>query len=179
MPAEPGRSSTRSRVLVLTGCALFVFLVAQLVQQLVVSHLALGQEVAASSPLSLEYIRNQGAAFGLFPQFQLLFLVVAILVSLYVLIVGSRYRSSRIIQVLLGMLVGGALSNASDRIRYGYVVDYIYIHVWPVFNLADAAITVSAVGIAALLFFSDGAIVGKDAAQAAGTGQKDGQSQDG
>ena len=38
------------------------------------------------------------------------------------------------------MMVGGALANVVDRLRFGYVVDYVDVHVWPVFNLADAAI---------------------------------------
>jgi signal peptidase II len=41
-------------------------------------------------------------------------------------------------------MLGGALGNITDRLRFGYVVDYLDIHVWPVFNLADTAIVIGA-----------------------------------
>jgi signal peptidase II len=47
------------------------------------------------------------------------------------------------------LIVGGALGNVADRLRFGYVVDYLDVHVWPVFNLADAAIVVGAGVLAA------------------------------
>jgi signal peptidase II len=50
----------------------------------------------------------------------------------------------------LGLVLGGATANAVDRFRQGYVVDYIDVHRWPVFNLADMCIVV---GIVAALFF--------------------------
>jgi signal peptidase II len=43
-----------------------------------------------------------------------------------------------------GLIIGGAFGNVADRLRFGYVVDYIDTHVWPVFNLADAAVVVGA-----------------------------------
>jgi signal peptidase II len=49
-------------------------------------------------------------------------------------------------------MVGGALGNATDRLRFGYVVDYLDVHVWPVFNLADAAIVAGAGVLAAASF---------------------------
>jgi signal peptidase II len=47
-----------------------------------------------------------------------------------------------ILQVSYGLILGGAFSNLFDRIWYGYVIDYLDIHIWPVFNLSDTAITV-------------------------------------
>jgi signal peptidase II len=50
------------------------------------------------------------------------------------------------------LMVGGALGNVADRLRFGYVVDYLDVHVWPVFNLADAAIVAGAGVLAAASF---------------------------
>ncbi len=73
--------------------------------------------------------------------FYLLFLLVGLVVlcTLYVYLRVLRGRK-RMLQVSLGLQLGGAIGNLLDRIRIGHVVDFIYIRHWPVFNVADAAI---------------------------------------
>jgi len=78
--------------------------------------------------------------FGLFPNFQQLYLVVAFLVSAYILVVGPRMQGSLGRQVILGAILGGAISNGVDRALRGHVTDFIDFHFWPVFNVADMAI---------------------------------------
>ena len=157
-------SANRRRVAlqfaVLAVSAGVVLAISQMVQAWIVSWMSLGEEVGAHSPLSLEYIRNQGAAFGLFPQFQDLFLVAACVVSVYIVVVAPRRVRSLPLQLALGLILGGALSNALDRLRYGYVVDYFNIHFWPIFNTADVAICVGAIMTVAFVTWSSG---GKDA----------------
>jgi signal peptidase II len=63
-----------------------------------------------------------------------------------------RSKPSRFVQVMLGLLFGGAAGNLIDRLRYGYVVDMFDLMVWPVFNVADMAITVALVGLVVLQF---------------------------
>jgi signal peptidase II len=104
----------------------------------------------------LDFTRNTGAAFGMFQSGGLLFAAVAIVVSLSILVFYRRIADSALpVRLALGLILGGALGNLADRIRLGYVVDFIDLRWWYVFNLADSAIVVG-VGILLLLTSLDG-----------------------
>ena len=135
----PGR---RRQLTVLIGTAVVVFCLDHLTKWLITQHIALGDQVPASGPVTLHHVENRGAAFGLFPQLQFIFLFVAIGVATYILVAGRRFGPGLFPQVLLGMVLGGALANAVDRVVQGYVVDFIDLQRWPVFNVADMAIVV-------------------------------------
>jgi signal peptidase II len=129
-------------MVVLLGTAAAVFGVDHLTKWLVTSHLALYQHWPSSGPVTIHHIENRGAAFGLFPQAQFIFLAVAVMVAGYILIAGRRFGPGVFPQVLLGMVLGGALANAVDRVIQGFVVDFIDLQRWPVFNVADMAIVI-------------------------------------
>ncbi|MBJ7596199.1 MAG: signal peptidase II [Candidatus Dormibacteraeota bacterium] len=133
----PGR---RRQLTVLLGTAVVVFLVDHVTKWLVTQNIALGDQVPGSGPITIHHIENRGAAFGLFPQMQFIFLAVAVAVAAYILVAGRRFGPGVFPQVLLGMVLGGALANAVDRVVQGYVVDFIDLQRWPVFNVADMAI---------------------------------------
>jgi signal peptidase II len=130
---------------VLLGTAAAVFGLDHLTKWLVVQHLGLGDQWPSSGPVTIHHIQNRGAAFGLFPQLQTVFLVVAVLVSVYIIVAGPRFAQGLWAQVTLGAILGGAVGNAVDRFAQGYVVDFVDLHRWPVFNLADSAIVVGIV----------------------------------
>jgi signal peptidase II len=111
----------------------------------VVSHLPLHGVIGADALVSIDHVENSGAAFGLFPQFPWLYLIVASVVVVYILLAGHRYGTGAFRQVLLGMILGGAISNGIDRLLQGRVVDFIDLHWWPVFNVADMCIVVGIV----------------------------------
>jgi signal peptidase II len=135
----PGR---RRQLAVLLSTAALVFVVDHLTKWLVTQNIALGVQVPSSGPVTIHHIENRGAAFGLFPQAQFIFLVVAVMVAGYILIAGRRFGPGVFPQVVLGMVLGGALANAVDRVIQGYVVDFIDLQRWPVFNVADMAIVI-------------------------------------
>ena len=101
----------------------------------------------------LTYVSNRGAAFGILQDRTLFFIVVG---SIVVAVILASYRyfplTSGVLNLALGLQLGGALGNLADRVRFGYVVDFIDVGIWPVFNLADFAIVVG-VGILALHLF--------------------------
>jgi signal peptidase II len=144
MRPEPAR--LRSYVLLLV-VAVAIFGLDHLSKWLVVQHLGLGASIGAGSPVSLRHVENRGAAFGFGPQFQWLYLVVAAAVSAYILLAGYRFGTGWFRQLLLGLILGGALSNGIDRLLQGYVVDFIDLHWWPVFNVADSAIVLGVIGV--------------------------------
>lgn len=138
-PTAPSRGRQLS-VLLITAAA--VYLLDHLSKWLVIQHIPLGGQVSVSGPVSFHHIENRGAAFGLFPQMQFVFLAVAALVAGYILFAGRRFGPGLFPQVLLGMVLGGAVANAVDRFIQGYVVDFIDLQRWPVFNVADMSIVV-------------------------------------
>jgi signal peptidase II len=108
--------------------------------------------------LDLVLTRNTGISYGLFPQegpmgqWVLLALKAIAVVLLWIWL--SR-TSSRLAALSLGLIIGGAIGNAIDRIAYGWVVDFVLFHVttanfsfnWYVFNLADVAIVAGVIGL--------------------------------
>ena len=98
--------------------------------------------------LQLTYTTNRGGAFGLFGNAPYLFLAATLLVCAGI-VVASVGVTRRVLAVGMGLILGGALGNLTDRIvrgpgLNGRVIDFIDFRVWPVFNLADAAIVVGA-----------------------------------
>jgi signal peptidase II len=99
--------------------------------------------------LYLTVTRNAGAAFGLFQNFTLGFLLISAVVMIGILIYYGRLPSGDWPARLgLALVFGGAIANAYDRGVTGSVVDFIQIPNWPIFNVADSAISV---GVAVLL----------------------------
>ncbi len=93
----------------------------------------------------LTYVRNFGAAFGIFPYHRTFFIIASILMVLLI-VYGQGYfpRRYSLIQLGLSFMLGGVLGNLYDRISVGYVIDFLDFRIWPVFNLADAAIVTGA-----------------------------------
>lgn len=97
---------------------------------------------------------NRGISYGLFQQdggFGRWLLVGISIVAASALIVWMQRAGSRILGLALGLVAGGAIGNAIDRVAYGAVFDFIHLHVgdwsWYVFNVADAAIVAGVVGL--------------------------------
>ncbi len=97
-----------------------------------------------ASWLSLTWATNTGGAFGVFSADTALLAVVAIVVVAALVVIAPRLGAGRLLAVAVASVMGGALGNLIDRVRIGYVIDYIDVHFWPVFNIADIAITVGA-----------------------------------
>ncbi len=105
-----------------------------------------GEQLWPSAPVHILYTENSGAAFSLLPSFDWLFLAVAaVVVCAIVLRWRQLAREPGWVQAAVGMLLGGALGNGWDRLTQGYVVDFMQLPHWPVFNVADSGITVGVV----------------------------------
>ncbi|HEV7209920.1 MAG TPA: signal peptidase II [Mycobacteriales bacterium] len=148
------------RVGVLVSTAVSVFCADLATKTWVVHHFADGHRtVVVPNVLDIQESRNAGAAFGLAAGATLLFSIVALLVIGYIVRIAPRLRS-RPWAVALGLLLGGAVGNLGDRIfrspgvLRGQVVDWIHLHHWPVFNLADSGIVIG--GIVAVLLATRG-----------------------
>ena len=127
--------------------AVFIFILDRLTKLLVVNYLPVGSSINFSF-FSITHILNTGTFFGLGKSAGFLLLFFSIVVSFY--LIGWHKKYPVHLQPLLGLVLGGALGNVTDRLIYGAVVDFIDFHFWPVFNVADSAISLAVVLI--LLF---------------------------
>ena len=108
--------------------------------------------------LELNYLENKGAAFGMLQNQKAFFIFVAVVtlsVIGYVLFKVPDRKKYRILHLLLSLIAAGAIGNMIDRIRFDYVVDFIYFVLinFPIFNVADIYVTVSTVVLVFLLLF--------------------------
>jgi len=139
---QPPRAVRARSYAVIVVTAALVVALDHLTKWLVASRLPIGGQVWAGAPVSITHVVNRGAAFGVLPQFQWLYLAVAAIVVVYILLAGHRFGTTWYRQMMLGFILGGAISNGVDRLFQGYVVDFINFHWWPVFNVADSAIVI-------------------------------------
>jgi signal peptidase II len=158
MSSEGSRSGrfTKSAALLLT--ALAILIADQLTKALVVANLELGQRVRVLGDLvQVWHAQNSGAAFSLFQGGSFVFLVVSVLSMGMVAYFHRSLRSQGLwLHVVLGVILGGTLGNFIDRLRQGYVTDWLSIGLgdtrWPTFNVADSSIVVG-IGILVLYLF--------------------------
>ena len=129
--------------------SLSVFLLDILSKNFIQNKIMYGEQVEITSFLSLVHFQNTGAAFSFLSDqggWQRYFLIaISLLAVLYIPWLINQYKKNILIVIGLLLILGGAIGNLYDRISYGYVIDFIYLHVaefyWPAFNVADSAIS--------------------------------------
>ena len=133
---------------VLTMAAIVIVL-DQITKQIITSTLEPGETWLRQSPVQITYVRNSGSAFGLF-QNQTFPLIIASFIAIAFILFYFRntVKPPAIVIAAMGMQLGGAFGNLIDRIRLGYVVDFIDVQFWPIFNVADSSISISLVMLA-------------------------------
>ena len=136
--------------------ALAIVVTDQISKAVVVRSMHLGQSIPiVPGYFDLTFVLNPGAAFSMLatlpdsirtPFFILVSVAAVILIAVYR---ARHLRAHRLATVSLGLILGGAVGNLIDRVRYGVVVDFLDVHVyqyhWPVFNVADSAISVGVI----------------------------------
>ena len=129
----------------------------QLIKLYILNKFSHGQSLAIIKDVfHLTYLKNTGAAFGIFKNANVFFIVVSSLIILFLLFYRYYYFKNNIyINFSFGLIIGGAIGNLIDRIRLNYVVDYLDFRIWPVFNLADSAIVFGAGILMIYILFSD------------------------
>jgi len=154
---EASNPPGRRRLVVFFLTALLVVAADQLSKIWVRSHIALGDSLPVTGWLQLSHVRNTGAAFGQF-QGQRLPLIIAAFVGIALLLAFAFlvYRwfpmlDNTLGRVALGLVLGGTTGNLIDRLRFGYVTDFIDFGFWPAFNVADSSTVVGFIILAGLL----------------------------
>jgi signal peptidase II len=120
-----------------------VFVLDRITKAIVAAQIPFGTEVPVIGHLvGLTNVRNSGAAFGFAPAGATLFLIASLAVSIGLVVYVARNPGTPWNDAVLGLILGGTLGNAFDRVVYGTVTDFINVHFWPVFNVADSAISI-------------------------------------
>jgi len=122
----------------------------------VTSRLQLDDAVHVVGPFWIHHVQNSGIAFGLFASATVVvILLTAIAVSAMLVFFGRSGARHPILPVALGLVIGGSLSNLLDRVRLGYVTDFLDLRYWPAFNLADSFIVIGVLVLLAALVFAE------------------------
>jgi signal peptidase II len=147
-----------SKAVILLLTALTILVADQLTKALVVANLAIGEKARVLGDLvQVWHAQNRGAAFSLFQGGTVFFLIVSVL---SIGMVAYFHRSLRDrtpwLHVVLGIVLGGTLGNFIDRLRQGYVTDWLSIGIgdtrWPTFNVADSSVVIG-IGILVVYLF--------------------------
>jgi signal peptidase II len=123
----------------------------QFSKYLVTRYLSLHQSVPVIPGIfHLTLVHNRGAAFGIMKNQVPVFIATSLFAVylIYTSLRKSKQKAFSLYEVSLCLILAGALGNLIDRVRVGYVIDFLDFRIWPVFNIADSAITVGAVLLA-------------------------------
>jgi signal peptidase II len=129
--------------------AIFVILLDQLTKVYLNSHLSLGQIMFEAGFFRIILVQNTGAAFGLFPEGTLFLIIIRSVGAIIILIAVFAYGkiilkwAGLLGMVTLGLIMGGTIGNLIDCLRLGYVIDFVDLSYWPVFNVADSSIVIA------------------------------------
>jgi signal peptidase II len=128
--------------------AILVLFLDQLSKHLAAKNLILNQSVPIIKGIfHLTLIHNRGAAFGILKNQAPLFIFISLfaIILIYFNLKKSRNKENIVFNISLALILGGALGNLIDRLFLGYVIDFLDFRIWPVFNVADSAITIGAI----------------------------------
>jgi signal peptidase II len=152
------RSRPRAHWLLFLGLALAVVAVDQLSKAWLVATVQPGESLSVVGDLvRLIHTRNSGGLFGLFRDSAAIFAIASVGVIGLIVVYHARSRASVLLSVALGLLLGGAIGNLVDRVRFGYVIDFVDAGIGDLrfytFNAADSAISTAIVLLIVLALF--------------------------
>jgi len=129
----------------------------QISKYFVASYLPYGEAVPViPGILQLFYIHNEGAAFSILQGKQWFFILVSLVVLAVVIALLIRMpKAKKWWRLSLTFFLAGTIGNFIDRLRFGYVVDFLDIFIIPIFNVADCLLVVSVLAICILLLFDE------------------------
>jgi signal peptidase II len=120
-----------------------------------------GRIVVIKNFFALTLVYNPGAAFGILPRFNHLFVLLSLLtVAVLLIFFKTLFAAGRLSRIAAGLILGGAVGNLIDRFRFKNVVDFFDFQFgsyhWPAFNIADSAICVGVALLVAVVLFGKG-----------------------
>jgi signal peptidase II len=120
-----------------------IFFLDRLTKYLALKYIPLHESIPViRNILHLSLVFNKGAAFGIFKGGGIFFIIISLIAIMLIIFSLKRQKENKFFGFALAIILAGALGNLTDRIFLGYVVDFLDFRIWPVFNVADSAITI-------------------------------------
>ncbi len=134
--------------------ALIIVILDQLTKFIIRKNFQLNESVSIITDVfHLTYVTNTGSAFSMFQGFNIFFIIFSIAVILVILYYIKKIKENeKLMQFAVGLLLGGTIGNFIDRLTMGAVTDFLDFRIWPVFNIADSAVTISVILLIILLW---------------------------
>ena len=137
------------------GLALLLFVADQATKALILAHYELGDATYVTSFFNVVRVHNPGAAFSFLASAsgwqRWFFIGLGVAAAVFITWLLRAHSQQKLFAFSMACLLGGAVGNVVDRIAYGHVIDFVQLHyagwAFPAFNVADAAITVGAIGM--------------------------------
>ena len=152
VPEKPISGGTKLGAKWLLGTFIIVVFLDVVTKLIIRETMSVGSSVEITPWLSITHVQNTGIAFGLLQIPFLRWILVGLAIAIVLMICWScKEKKLREHFVAWGLIAGGALGNAVDRIFFGAVTDFVNLHWWPAFNVADSALTI---GVLLLIWHS-------------------------
>ncbi|HSK92904.1 MAG TPA: signal peptidase II [Candidatus Angelobacter sp.] len=161
MEASIDRDASTRNALLLAGVAVVLYVADQVTKALVAANLGVGERVdVIGDVVQLWHVRNTGAAFSLLPGATWLFVPMHLVAVAMVAYFHRQFRTQGPwIHVILAAILAGGLGNLTDRVRLGYVTDFVSVGIgdlrWPAFNVADPSLVIGIILLVGYLTFLD------------------------
>jgi signal peptidase II len=156
------------RDIIFCSVTVFVVIVDQITKALIRASLVPGEVLYDVGFFRIDHVQNTGASFGLFEGHSLVIVITSIIGILVILFLVFFFRNrwsflqSNWVIVAMALVTGGTIgNNLIDRLRQGYVTDFLDFKLWPAFNVADMCITVGVIILAYRLIFYSGLVKSK------------------
>ncbi len=133
--------------------SILILLLDQLTKYVIMNNLQPGQSIPVITNIfHITYIKNTGAAFGILGNYTFLLIIASIVILVLFFLFVKTYSFDNLwFKAASAFIIGGAAGNLIDRVRLGFVIDFLDFRIWPVFNIADMAIVTG--GIILIIFY--------------------------
>ena len=126
--------------------SLCVILLDQLVKFFIRNSMNIGDSIPVIKNIfHITYVTNFGAGFGIMQDKTSLLIWFAIIVIGIILFYYDKIQEKKSLQIFSGLILGGTISNLTDRLLFGFVTDFLDFRIWPVFNIGDSCVCIGAV----------------------------------
>ncbi|MBL7068495.1 MAG: signal peptidase II [Candidatus Omnitrophica bacterium] len=127
-----------------------IFILDQLTKTSIKYLIAVGDSIPVIKDVfHITLVFNKGAAFGILKTQNSFFIIIAVVAAIFIVYSLPRLKKDEFfVNTAFSLLLGGIFGNLIDRLRFGYVIDFLDFRIWPVFNVADCAISIGAALVA-------------------------------
>ena len=137
------------KFLIISSTAFLIVFFDQLTKFFIVKNFKISQSFPIFNNIfHLTFVKNTGAGFGILKGFNPFLILISLVVIGIIFYYYKQIKENQILlQIIAAFVLGGTIGNLIDRIRLGYVIDFLDFRIWPVFNIADSFVTIGIIGL--------------------------------